>query len=124
MDAKIVALAALCLTLTPLITASAAEPGGREIYDAKCAACHGPSANLSGGVGPSLRGVYGRKAGRAAGYLYSDALKNSTIVFDEPTLLAWLTQPTSLAAKTKMAFVPPLSAGEKTAVIAFLKGQR
>src|SRR6516225_8506587 len=51
----------------------------------KCALCHkiGPGAtNL---VGPVLNGLDGRHSGSVAGFNYSDANKNSGIVWSEQT---------------------------------------
>ena len=102
-------------------TAKAQTSPGEQVYAAKCAACHGAASASTNSVGPSLRGVFGRHAGQAKAYLYSEGLKASNIVFDDATLSAWLTRPTDLVPKTKMAFAPPLTASEKTALIAFLK---
>ncbi|MGH8686375.1 MAG: c-type cytochrome [Burkholderiales bacterium] len=58
-----------------------------------CAACHAmePGRHLTG---PSLAGVWGRKAGTAPGFLrFSPALKSSGIVWDEASLDAWLADP-------------------------------
>jgi len=55
-----------------------------------CAACHGTTASAPPGVGPNLHGVFGRKAGAAAGYDYSDAMKNSKIVWNAETLTAFV----------------------------------
>jgi cytochrome c len=52
----------------------------------KCLPCHdiGPGAKL-GKLGPPLNGIDGRKAGTFEGYAYTDANKNSGIVWTEAT---------------------------------------
>jgi cytochrome c len=61
-----------------------------ELYEQKCAGCYAVDANR---VGPAHRGVVGRKAGSAAGYSYSAALRSSDVVWSEATLNAWLNDP-------------------------------
>jgi cytochrome c2 len=39
--------------------------------------------------------MYGRQAGKAADFIYSDAVKSATVVWDESTLDRWLTDQTA-----------------------------
>src|SRR5262249_6931459 len=58
-----------------------------------CVACHSlePNKNLTG---PSLSGVFGRKAGSLQSFTrYSDPMKFSGLTWDEKTLDAWLADP-------------------------------
>lgn len=90
---------------------------GRDVYDARCSACHSLDANR---VGPAHRGVFGRKAGTAPGYAYSPALSFSKIVWTEANLDLWLTNPQGLVPGARMGF--RLSdPKERADVIAFLK---
>ena len=60
---------------------------GKDIFVTNCIACHAFSCNKEG---PSLGGLFGRKAGSADGYkLYSEGLKNYGVVWDENTL-TWM----------------------------------
>jgi cytochrome c len=71
----------------------------------KCAPCHkiGPSAkNL---VGPELDGLDGRHSGSVAGYTYSEANKNSGIVWGEATFKEYIKDPKAKIPGTKMVFV-------------------
>jgi len=86
-----------------------------------CAACHSlaPGRNLTG---PSLVGVYGRKAGTLASFLrYSKALKRSHIAWDEGTLDAWLRDPQSLAPGNYMSFRGLPDAKSRADLIAYLR---
>jgi cytochrome c len=69
-----------------------------------CAACHA----LESGrhlTGPSLAGVWGRKAGTAADFpRFSAALRNSGIVWDESSLDAWLANPEKAVPGNFMLF--------------------
>ncbi|MEY4537948.1 MAG: hypothetical protein RL171_2099, partial [Pseudomonadota bacterium] len=60
---------------------------GKEIYEARCSACHSVDDNR---VGPMHLGVFGRKAGGVKNYRYSDALNKSKVIWNRDTLTAWL----------------------------------
>ena len=47
---------------------------GRDLFNEQCAACHALDVNK---FGPRLGGVFGRRAGAAAGYDYSPALRSA-----------------------------------------------
>jgi cytochrome c len=49
----------------------------------KCQPCHDVGEAAKNKLGPELNGLDGRKAGTAEGYAYSDADKNSGIVWSE-----------------------------------------
>ena len=70
----------------------------------KCAICHriGPGAtNL---VGPVLNGLDGRHSGSVAGFSYSDANKNSGIVWNQETFSEYIKDPRAKIPGTKMIF--------------------
>ncbi|MEO7385181.1 MAG: cytochrome c family protein [Novosphingobium sp.] len=87
---------------------------------AQCASCHTVRKGLNA-VGPSLFGVFGRKAGTADGYAYSEANKNSGLTWDEATLDTYLTSPMKMVPGTKMTFAGLADPAKRKAVIAFLK---
>ena len=87
----------------------------------KCLPCHAIGEGAKNKVGPELNGIDGRKSGTAPDYNYSDANKNSGLVWDEPTLTKYLRNPRAVVPGTKMAF-PGLPKDEDAAnVIAYLK---
>ena len=86
-----------------------------------CIACHSfaPAHNLTG---PSLAGVWGRKAGTAEGFdRYSQALKRSGIVWDPKNLDAWLRSPAGLVAGNAMTFRGIPDARDRTDLLAYLE---
>jgi len=86
-----------------------------------CAACHSlaPGRNLTG---PSLAGVFGRKAGTLESFLrYSPALKRSHIIWDEGTLDAWLRDPQSLVPGNYMSFRGLADAKSRADLIVYLR---
>jgi cytochrome c len=92
-------------------------PRGREYYEKRCTGCHALD-NVK--VGPSLRGVYGRRAAADPAFPYSDALKKAAVVWDDSTLDRWLADPEAVAPDNDMAFRLN-RAEERAAIIAFLK---
>ncbi len=110
-------LAALAL-LAPLATrAQDAAAGGMAFM--QCADCHSPGA--SDGVGPGLKGVFGRRAGSVSGFKYSDPLAKSVIVWDEVSLDAFLANPTKAVPGTAMAWPGEPDAKARADLIAYLK---
>jgi cytochrome c len=86
-----------------------------------CRACHqiGPGAKIA--VGPVLNGIVGRKAGTYPGYAYSDANKNSGIVWTPEELETYLAGPQKVIPNTKMAY-PGLSNEQKRKdIVAYLE---
>ena len=74
---------------------------GKLQYEQKCSGCHAIDAHRAG---PAHRGIFGRKAGSAAGFSYSTALKNSSVIWNEKTLEAWLSEPERLIPGQAMYF--------------------
>ncbi|GAC1319392.1 MAG: c-type cytochrome [Collimonas sp.] len=90
---------------------------GQELYQTMCMSCHSIDYN---GVGPAHKGLFGRKAGSHADYLYSPAVKSSNIVWTEKTLDKWLSNPEKLIPGQKMGFMVP-AAKDRADLIAYLK---
>lgn len=111
-------LPATFLALAAAADAAAADAGrGRELYESRCGGCHSLDANR---VGPAHRGVYGRKAGSAPDFSYSPAVRNATVVWEEKTLNAWLTNPQALIPGQRMNFRVALPA-DRADIIAYLR---
>jgi cytochrome c len=86
----------------------------------QCQACHSAEPGKNG-IGPSLAGVYGTKAGDVAGFDFSDAMKNSGLKWDAATLDKYLTSPQTVVPGTRMAFAGLKDSDKRQAVIAYLK---
>jgi nitrite reductase (NO-forming) len=91
---------------------------GRQVFR-KCQACHSiePGKN---GLGPSLAGIVGEKAGAVPGYNFSPAMKASNLTWDAATLDSYLTDPQKVVPGNKMPFPGLKTERERSAVIAFL----
>lgn len=63
-----------------------AMPNGERQFMRKCSICHALTPPPSRKAGPSLHGLFGRKAGAVPGYPYSEILDGSDIVWSEGTI--------------------------------------
>ena len=97
-----------------------AEEDGDRLFRSTCGICHTiqPGQNR---VGPSLAGIVGRKAGSAPGFNYSEANKNSNVVWDEAQLDQYLTDPKEFMPGTKMIYPGMKDAEKRKALIAYLR---
>jgi cytochrome c len=81
--------------------AFAADAGhGKELFTA-CAACH---TERSDALGPSLKGVVGRKSAALEDFRYSNAMKRADLTWDEATLREYLRDPQAKVKGTRMPF--------------------
>ncbi len=108
------------LAAAPALRASTSSDPvkGKAVY-ARCASCHSLKVGESK-LGPSLNGLFGRKAGSLNGFAYSPALKKSAIVWDVKTLDHFLASPFKAVPGTKMMIGVP-NAQQRADLIAYLK---
>ncbi len=86
-----------------------------------CAACHSVKAGEHM-TGPSLADIWGRKAGSAEGFMrYSDALNNSSVVWNDQTLDKWLANSTAFIPGNAMSFPGINDTKTRRQLIAYLK---
>ena len=98
-----VAMAALVLAAWSG-TASAQDIAAGETAFRKCQPCHDVGETARNKLGPALNGLDGRKAGTVDGYDYSEANKNSGIVWSEATFKEYIVDPAAKMPGTKMVF--------------------
>lgn len=112
---------AAALVLVPVLAdpsfANANAERGRDLYESRCIGCHSLDANR---IGPKHRGVYGRKAGSVEDFTYSPAVKASPIVWNDETLMRWLTNPQETIPGQRMNFRVS-QAQDRADIIAYLK---
>ena len=117
------AAAFIAVTVTAAMLQKAAaqdvEKGQRSFN--KCLPCHaiGPGAETK--VGPELNGLDGRHAGTVASFNYSEANKNSGIVWDEATFKDYIRSPQAKIPGTKMTFAGITNPQEIDNLWAYLK---
>jgi cytochrome c len=85
-----------------------------------CKACHDVEAGLPHKVGPNLHGMFGRKAGTAEGFRYTDALVKSGIVWTPETMDTWLKQPGAMVPGNGMAFAGIANDADRASLVAWL----
>lgn len=81
-------------------------PTDQQLYVQRCAACHG-SDGAGGVMAPSLRGSFGRMAGRAPGFGYGAALRSANLKLDRVGLDSFLAAPSKRVPGTKMPVSVP-----------------
>ena len=89
---------------------------GKELYEV-CAGCHKLQTNS---VGPKHCGLFGRPAGTVPGFVYSEAMRTSGIVWDAQKLDEFLTSPIEYVNGTLMGFAGFSESSERADVIAYL----
>jgi cytochrome c len=90
---------------------------GKTIFKA-CATCH--TTDQADRVGPGLGGIIGRKAGTVPGFRYSDAMKNSDIVWDAKILDAYLESPQKAVPGNRMPYAGLMNPTDRTDLVAYL----
>ncbi len=98
---------------------AAALDEAKALYQRRCGACHSIETNR---IGPKHQGVFGREAGSALDYNYSDALAQSDLIWNEQTLDQWLANPEATIPGQKMGYRLS-SAEERKVIIAYLRSQ-
>lgn len=86
-----------------------------------CRSCHTLEEGGRNKVGPNLHGMFGRGAGLAEGFRYSDVVRESGIVWSAETLEEWLVKPKDFLPGNKMAFAGVRKESDRKALITYLK---
>jgi cytochrome c len=117
----LVAATFMTFTFSPPEAFSQGNPArGQRVFGA-CAACHSlqPGQNMTG---PSLAGVWNRKAGSLTSFTrYSAALQSSNIVWNDKTLDEWITDPQHLVPGNQMTFHGVKDPRQRADLLAYLK---
>jgi cytochrome c len=109
--------------ITLLLAGAARADGDAARGEAKfadCAACHKlePGAN---NVGPSLHGLFSRKAGEIADFRYSPAMKRSGVGWTPATLEQFIADPQTMVPGNRMPYAGMTSAADRADLIAYLQ---
>ena len=72
-------------------------------------------------MGPSLHGVFMRKAGELSDFRYSPAMKRSGIIWTAETLDKYITDPQAPIPANRMPYAGMATVGDRADLIAYLQ---
>jgi cytochrome c len=109
------------LMLTGASAALAADANhGKELFVA-CAACHTEKGD---GIGPSLKGVYGRKSAAVEDFRYSNPMKRANLVWNEANLRDYLIDPQAKVKGNRMPYGGVANPQEADDLVAYLENYK
>ena len=104
------------------LRAADSMPNGERQFMRKCSICHALDPGPSRKAGPTLHGVFGRRAGTVPEYRYSPTLDGSEIIWSTETINALFeTGPDHYIPGSKMPMQVIAKPSDRADLIAFLK---
>jgi cytochrome c len=108
----------IALIAVAAIPAAAADAAHGKVVFQTCAACHSDKPDA---IGPSLKGVYGRKSASLDDFRYSPAMTRANLTWDDANLHAYIKDPQAKVKGNRMPFGGLSSDADIDDVIAYLK---
>jgi PQQ-dependent dehydrogenase (methanol/ethanol family) len=102
----------------PLTSAVTVASAPKEF--AACAACH-QGGGTQNGVGPSLKGIYGRTSAKQLGFSYSPAFSKTSITWTHQNLDEFIADPRKKVPGTSMSFAGIKDQRQRQVIISYLK---
>ena len=122
------AVAVALAAFAGVTSAAGAQPigdaGAGEAVFGKCRGCHEVGDAARHKTGPSLNGLFGRAAGKAEGFRYSEAMVRAGdkgLVWHAQELDSFLERPRQIVPKTRMSFAGLSDAKDRADLIAYLR---
>jgi len=116
----IVGVAVLVATSLPAIAGDASH--GKDLFAATCAKCHVITAEGDPDmVGPSLKGIVGRKAAGREDFRYSSAMRKSGITWSQKDLKEYIPNPQAKVPGNRMALTKAFEPSEVDDLVAYLE---
>ncbi len=109
--------AILILALCTGPAAAADAEHGKALYQT-CVACHSERPDA---LGPSLKGVVGRKSATLDDFRYSNPMMRANLTWDEENLRAYIRDPQAKVKGNRMPYGGLTEAKDVDDVIAYLK---
>ncbi len=113
-------LAAILPTLLAVPAHAAGDAARGEQKFVECGACHSLKPGVAM-VGPSLAGLFGRKAGSLTDFRYSPAMRRSGITWDAQTLDKFVADPQSAVPANRMPYAGLTDADARADLIMYLE---
>ena len=108
---------AVVVLVLSVVGARAADPEhGKELFKA-CAACHTEKPDA---LGPSLKGVVGRKSAALDNYRYSGPMTRANLTWNEANLHDYIANPQTKVKGNRMPYGGLTNPGDVDDVIAYL----
>ena len=112
------ALFATLLLAVPVGSAAAVDVDHGKILFQACAACHSDRPDA---LGPSLKGVIGRKSAELEDFRYSNPMKRANLVWDDENLRAFISDPQAKVRGNRMPYGGLTDPEDVADIIAYLK---
>jgi cytochrome c len=114
----IAAAATFILAAAGIAHAQGDPKRGEKVFE-NCRACHTVEREVND-VGPSLYGVFGRRAGERDDFRYSPALKRSGIIWTPETLDSFIADPQKTVPANRMPYAGIPDARDRADLIMYL----
>jgi cytochrome c len=109
------ATALVALAVGPVFAADAEH--GKALF-AACLVCHTEKPEA---LGPSLKGIVGRKSASLEDFRYSNPMKRANLTWDEANLREYIANPQARVKGNRMPFGGLSNATDPDDVVAYLK---
>jgi len=109
--------ATILLAVSAGAVAAADAEHGKQLFQT-CVACHSERPDA---LGPSLKGVVGRKSAALEDFRYSNPMKRANLVWDEDNLRAYITDPQGKVKGNRMPYGGLSDPKDVDDVVAYLK---
>lgn len=114
----------LTMALGSLTQHVAAAESGQVAFNNRCRTCHSVRED-DNRLGPSLHNIFGAKAGASGFQAYSQALRNSGIVWSEDSLNKFIANPDALIPGNNMKpYAGITDEAERKQIVDYLKSAR
>jgi cytochrome c len=113
--AILLGVASAAVIISPVFSADVEH--GKTLYTA-CAACHQEKPDA---LGPSLKGVLGRKSAALDDFRYSNPMKRANLVWDEANLREYIADPQAKVKGNRMPFDGLHDPKDVDDIVAYLK---
>jgi len=108
---------AILVVLTATSAGAADAEHGKALYQA-CIACHSERPDA---LGPSLKGVVGRKSAALDDFRYSNPMQRANLTWDEDNLRAYIKDPQAKVKGNRMPYGGVTEPKDVDDIIAYLK---